>query len=81
MTREEILEVIKQETVDILYNLDPELITIDESLVNLGANSIDRAEIVMACCECTNIKLTAKELEAVTDIRKLVEAIYNKVSN
>lgn len=80
MSREEILEIVREETVDILYDLNPEEVTMDQTLVKLGANSIDRAEIVLACAERIGIKLTAVELAEVSDICTLVEAMYKKVN-
>jgi acyl carrier protein len=42
-----IFEVVKANVVKVLTGLDPALVTIERSLTELGANSVDRVEVVM----------------------------------
>ena len=46
MTQDEIFEIIKNNTLEVIPELEADSITIEESLKNLGANSIDRMEIL-----------------------------------
>lgn len=79
MSKEEVFEVLKKNILEILDFLDPEEITVDKRLKDLGANSIDRVEIVTMTIEDLNIKLSPSELGAVNNLQSLVDLIYSKV--
>ncbi len=79
MSKEKIFEIVKKNVMEILDDVDPDEITIDKQLKALGANSIDRVEIVTMTIEDLNIKLSPSELGSVNNLQSLVDLLYSKV--
>ena len=74
-----ILDVIKRHLRSVLPNLDPELISADASLRDLGCNSIDRADVVTLTMEELDVTVPVSALAEVRDIRTLVHAIAQQM--
>ena len=75
MTKDEVFITLKEVIKEVLPLNDQE-ITIDKSLTDLGANSIDRAEIVINVMSKLNITVPAQTLATVKNIAGLVDALY-----
>jgi len=75
-SQQEIFEVVKQNTIKVLMDVDPSLVTLDTSLTELGANSIDRVEVVMYSMEQLGIEVPRTEFRGVRDIRTLVDLLH-----
>ncbi|MCS1412245.1 MAG: Polyketide biosynthesis acyl-carrier-protein AcpK [Verrucomicrobia subdivision 3 bacterium] len=78
--REEIFGVIKQNVLEVLVDLDPKEVTLDKSLVELGANSVDRVEVAMYSMEALGLKLSRVELHGVEDLQGLVDVFYEHLA-
>ena len=76
MDREQIFEVVKKNIIRILPDLPPEAITIEKSLTDLGANSIDRVEVATYSMEDLDIVIPRVELRAASNIGGLVDVLY-----
>ncbi|NVZ10128.1 phosphopantetheine-binding protein [Allochromatium humboldtianum] len=76
-SQQEIFEVVKQNSIKVLMDVDPSLITLDTSLTELGANSIDRVEVVMYSMEQLGIEVPRTEFRGVRDIRTLVDLLHS----
>ncbi|HTI72983.1 MAG TPA: phosphopantetheine-binding protein [Candidatus Limnocylindria bacterium] len=76
MTRDAIFQVIKSNVQKVLFDIDPNLITVDQSLVALGANSVDRVEVVMYSMEELNLSIPRVELHGIENLRGLVEVFH-----
>lgn len=76
-SQQEIFEVVKQNTIKVLMDVDPSLITLDTSLTELGANSIDRVEVVMYSMEQLGIEVPRTEFRGVRDISTLVDLLHS----
>ncbi|MBP9691779.1 MAG: acyl carrier protein [Alphaproteobacteria bacterium] len=76
MTREMIWEAVKRSINEVL----PDLATFDlsqkNSLRNLGANSVERAEIIMLTLAQLKLKIPMVEFAQAKDIEELVEFFY-----
>lgn len=57
MDKTNIFKVLKESTLMVVPTLDAQLITPESSLRELGANSIDRAEIIMNTMEVLKIRV------------------------
>jgi polyketide biosynthesis acyl carrier protein len=79
--RDEIFNVIKRVVSEILPDVDSGAVTQDKSLKELGANSIDRVEIVTMVLENLNIKMSPVELGGISNIEGLVDALFKKVNS
>jgi polyketide biosynthesis acyl carrier protein len=74
MTDEEVLEVVKEVTAKVL-DIDTSAMTLDGTLGELGANSVDRADIVTLAMIELNAKIPPSKFKGVNDIRSLVDAL------
>ncbi len=80
MTKEAIFDVIKQNVLYVLPDIAVEDIRIEESLRDLGANSIDRMEIVVKTLEKLALKVPLVEFGFVQNLQGLVDLLHEKKS-
>jgi len=81
MSKNEIFELLKNAIVEIMPDLSPDQIKIEESLRDLGANSVDRMDIVIRVMELLNIKIPLVEFGKVNNMQGIVDLLYSyKVS-
>jgi polyketide biosynthesis acyl carrier protein len=76
-SKQDIFEIIKKQTLEVLIDVDPNAITIDTSLTELGANSVDRVEIVMYSMDELGLDVPRTEFGGVRDIQSLVELLHS----
>ncbi|TKI55281.1 acyl carrier protein [Brevibacillus antibioticus] len=79
MTKQEIFEVVIRNTREVLPELEGHTFQPTDQLANLGANSVDRAEIVMITIEELDLKIPRVELSTAKNIGELVEVLYGKL--
>jgi polyketide biosynthesis acyl carrier protein len=75
-TQAAIFDVIKTNIQSVLFDVDPQSITIDKSLTELGANSVDRVEVLMNSMEQLQLKIPRVELHGIENLRGLVEVFH-----
>ena len=81
MNKEQIFNVIKDVIIEVLGDeIDKSLITMDISLKDLGANSIDRVDILLMSMERMNIKIKMMEFSNITNINGIVELLFKKIN-
>jgi len=68
-------QVVKRHVLSILPHLPADAITLDASLRDLGANSLDRAEVAICSMETLGVNVPRRELAAVTNLRQLVAVL------
>jgi len=78
MTKAEIFEVVKKNAVEIL-DVDGAMVTIEKSLSDLGANSVDRVEIVTLTMEDLGIKVPFMSFAAAANIEDLVDVLSSNI--
>ena len=78
MTKEEVFQIVKRNVMAVLPALPPGTITLDKHLKELGANSIDRMEIITATLEDLGLKMPLVELGEIKGIEGLVTFLYEK---
>ncbi len=79
MTRDQIFQVVKNNVVDVLFDLDESKVVVDASLKELGANSVDRADIVTQSMEDLGLAIPAKELGGAKNLRELVDLFERRL--
>lgn len=74
----QIVALIKENLLEIIPELGGDEIALDESLVSLGANSVDRGELITLTLE--RLKLNASRIEFVgaQTINELADLIMEK---
>ncbi|MBW4631770.1 MAG: acyl carrier protein [Iphinoe sp. HA4291-MV1] len=80
MSQEKILEKVKEIVADQL-SVEAETITPQSNFANdLGADSLDTVELVMALEEEFDIEIPDEAAEKITTVQEAVEYINNKVA-
>jgi polyketide biosynthesis acyl carrier protein len=79
MTKSEILNFIAQHTRDILPGLDQHQFDGADRLADLGANSMDRAEIAMLVQESLGLSVPRIELFGPKNIGELADLFLTKL--
>ena len=80
MTQDDVFEVVKKNIRDVLFHLEGQDIPLAASLKDLGANSIDRADIAVQCVEDLQLKIPMVEFASVNNIDGLVTLLTQKVN-
>ncbi|MEW9701797.1 acyl carrier protein [Paenibacillus sp. SI8] len=78
MTKDEVFQKVKGCILEILPDLSEDEIKIELSLKDLGANSIDRADIAVNSMEALGLKMSMVEFGQVKNIQELVNLLYGK---
>jgi polyketide biosynthesis acyl carrier protein len=73
MNENEIFEVVKNVTLEVLPFIPPDLVILEGNLKDLGANSIDRMEVVTRTMETLGLNVPLLEFGRVKDLRGLVD--------
>lgn len=74
-TEQRIFEIVKANTLRVMAGVQPEEVTPETALIDLGANSIDRVEVAMYSMEDLNLKVPMGALQGVANLRGLVELL------
>jgi polyketide biosynthesis acyl carrier protein len=80
MTKIELLDLIGQHTREILPGLDAHQFAAADRLVDLGANSVDRAEIAMLVQESLGLSVARVELFGPRNIGELADLFLQKLN-
>lgn len=78
MTRNELLELIAQRAKEILPELESHKFVASDRLADLGANSVDRAEITMLVQESLKLTIPRVELFGPRNIGELADLFLAK---
>lgn len=81
MKKEDIFTILQKEILECLPELSKEVITLDNSLVKLGANSLDRSEIIVQVMMRLGIKIPMVEFMEAKNISDIVEVFQKKLSS
>src|SRR5436305_14364195 len=79
MTIKEVLDIIARHTREILPGLENHQFAPTDRLVDLGANSVDRAEIAMLVQESLGLSVPRVELFGPKNIGELAELFLQKL--
>jgi len=80
MTKTELLDLIEQHTREVLHHIEGHTFTASDRLVDLGANSVDRAEIVMLVQESLGLSIARVELFGPRNIGELADLFLKKLN-
>ncbi len=78
MTIEDIFAIIVGHTREVLPGLDDHAFQFSDSLRELGANSIDRSEIVMLTLESLSLKIPMIEVAKAENMGELAGLLHAK---
>lgn len=77
MTKDEVFGVVKQAILEVLPDLSADQISIDKNLTELGANSVDRMEVVTMSMEGLGLKIPLMSFAGVVNLSGLVDVLFN----
>lgn len=80
MVKQRAFEVVKSNLLKVMIDLKPEQVTIDKSMTDLGANSVDRVEVVMYSMEELGLDIPRAELHGAKNIAGLVDILARHLS-
>lgn len=78
MPNQDVFNRIVENTREVLPELEDHGFVPDDSLRDLGANSIDRAEIIMMTLESLSVSIPLIELADAKNIGELADLIHGK---
>lgn len=81
MTKEDLLAIVVTHTREVLPELEEHPFQPSEKLSELGANSVDRAEIIMMIMETLSLQIPRVELFGAKNIGELVDVLYSKLES
>jgi polyketide biosynthesis acyl carrier protein len=81
MNKQQIFEVIKKNVLEILPDIDSDRIVPECSLRDLGANSIDRADILIQSLEMLKLKFPLHEMGVARNLQGLVDIFDAKMNS
>ncbi|HEX4019705.1 MAG TPA: acyl carrier protein [Acidobacteriaceae bacterium] len=76
MTRAEVFAVVQNNILEVLPDLDPALIEESKSMRDLGANSIDRADIIIETMQQLTLTLKISNFSGISNIGGLVDFLF-----
>jgi polyketide biosynthesis acyl carrier protein len=79
MNTEEIFEVIVGHTREVIPGLDERRLQFDDTLRSLGANSVDRSEIVMMTLRSLSLNIPLIETVKAQNIGELASILHGKL--
>lgn len=79
MDKKSILDIIVKHTREVVPGLDGQEIQEDDSLASLGANSIDRADIIMMTLEELELEISLVEMAPARCIGDLVDIMLRRM--
>lgn len=80
MTKAELLDLIGRHTREVLPGLDDHQFAASDRLADLGANSVDRAEIAMLVQESLNLSVPRVDLFGPRNIGELADLFLQKLN-
>jgi polyketide biosynthesis acyl carrier protein len=80
MTKVELLDLIAGHTREVIPGLDEHVFVASDRLADLGANSVDRAEIAMLVQESIGLAVPRVELFGPTNIGELADLFLKKLN-
>ena len=78
MPIQEVFDLVVKHTREVLPELDSHTFVATDSLRELGANSMDRAEIIMMTLESLSVSIPLVELAGANNINELAKLIHDK---
>jgi len=81
MNKEDILKLVARHTCEVVPELKSHEFRSSDRLADLGANSVDRAEIVMMAMESLSLKIPRVEVFGAKNIGELVDVLHEKLQS
>lgn len=77
---EEIFRIVRRNLLEVLPGLDAAEVTMDGRMSDLGANSIDRMDVVVSVMQELGVEVAPQKLVPAQDIRSLIDVLLEEVA-
>ena len=77
---EEIFRIVRRNLLEVLPGLDAAEVTMDGRMSDLGANSIDRMDVVVSVMQELGVEVAPQKLVPAQDIRSLIDVPLEEVA-
>jgi len=77
MTKDEVRAAVEKNIAEVLPEINTDLIQPEISLSELGANSIDRMDVVFGALNDLGLEMPRDRLAGVRDVGSLVDALWD----
>jgi polyketide biosynthesis acyl carrier protein len=81
MNKEDIFKLVVRHSCEVIPELEGHEFKPGDRLADLGANSIDRADIIMMTMETLALQIPRVELYGAQNIGELVDVLYAKLQS
>ncbi len=78
-TKDEIFELLKRHLLEIVPEIRPDQVQPAVSMKDLGANSIDRVDVVLQTMESLKLKFPLHELGTTTNMQAVVDHLHRRL--
>lgn len=75
MSEDELFGLVKRQIIDVLPTVDPEQVVPSAVLTDLGANSVDRADIISDTLDELDLPLSFTEFFGLRTVGEIVERL------
>lgn len=79
MTKDDVFGIIKAQLLSIQPDLDPNRVTPNASMRDLGVNSVDRADVIIQSMEALRLKVRLHEVGSLKDLQELVNFFHARL--
>jgi len=79
MNKEQVFEVITRHVCEVIPKLEEYQFKFDDSMRDLGANSIDRSEIIMMTLESLSLNIPLIEIARAENMGELASILHEKL--
>ncbi len=79
MNKDEIFQIIKAQLLAILPDCDPQQVVPAANMRELGANSVDRADVVIQSLEALRLKIPLHETAGLKNLQELVDLLHARL--
>jgi len=76
MNENELFELVKRHIIDVVPTVEPEQVVLSAVLANLGANSVDRADIISDALDELDLPAPFTEFFGLRTVGEIVERLH-----
>lgn len=80
VTKQEILEIVREHIIEVLGDVNRTDVAPDISMTDLGANSVDRLEVITLCMGSLGLQIPLMSFAKVSTIGGLVDVLAEHAS-
>ena len=81
MNANDVLRIIQEQTKQVVPKLKDLELKFDDKLLDLGVNSLERAQIIMQTLEILNLRISLIETVGLKNVEELTQLLVRRLAN